>query len=914
MVYRTANQFLNWKTLLLIIVFISSVLPAQPDRNGISVIDLKCENLTNPLSIGTAVPRFSWKLQSDRRGVKQTAYRIIASDNIEDIKNGKGNFWNSGKINSDHSTNIFYDGRVLSSRLKLYWAVKIWDEKDSSTNWSECAVFETGLLNKDDWKASWIGAESNVHIDSTETEPAPYFRKEFSSNNKIKSARAYVCGLGFYEFYINGIRIGDQVLAPAVTNFDKRSLKKLLYPYDDQSTQRVLYNTFDITKQIKDGQNTIGMILGNGWYNQRDRTVEGNMWYDTPRMILQLEIIYESGKTKIITSDSSWKYSTGPILHDGIFSGEIYDARLQMDGWNKNGFDDSRWKDAKIVRAPIGNLQPQLAPFDKIIKTISPSTIQQINDSTYLFSLNEMISGWAELKVKGSAGDKISLRFIGEEEKSFKQSDTYILHGGETETWEPRFTWHAFRKIEAVSKNIPLTEKNIFVKVVNTNVESAGTFECSNNLFNKIYDNYLRTQRANFHGSISSDCPHRERLSYTGDAQVIADALIYSFDMIQFYRKYFNDINDARNKKTGYVPHTAPFGGGGGGPAWGSAFVIMPWKYFCYYGDIKILEDYYEGMKQWISYLTTRTDERGIIVREEPNGWCLGDWSAPEKVEIPEPLVNTCYYFHVTDLMKNIAKILEKKEDEISFIKLSQKIKDDFNRAFFDAERKQYWQGRQGANVFPLAFGLVPEENKKDVFNSLLTQLQKINYHFDTGILATPLLLEVLTKNNRADLAYRLMNQKDFPSYGYYILEKGATCLWEDWDGRSSRCHPMFGSVTAWFYKTLAGISFDYQNPGMQHFIIAPQPCDSLTWCKASYNSIYGKIKSDWKKGKDSFVLDVQIPANTTAKIFLPTDKKEKIFESGRQINSIKEIKFTGVENEKTVLQIGSGKYHFEIR
>jgi alpha-L-rhamnosidase len=914
MTHRIINKFLILKNIFLIIAFISSILSAFPDRKDASVVDLKCEYLSNPLSIGTAVPRFSWKLQSDRRAIKQNAYRIIVSDNIKDIKNRKGNFWDSEKINSNQSVNISYNGRVLSSRLKLFWAVKIWDEKSLSSRWSECATFETGLLNKDDWKASWIGADSNVHIDSTETEPAPFFRKQFSLNENIKSARAYVCGLGFYELYINGTKIGDQVLAPAVTNFDKRSLKKLLYPYDDQSTQRVLYNSFDVTKQIKDGQNTIGMILGNGWYNQRDRTVEGNMWYDTPRMILQIEIIYENGGTEIITSDSSWKYSTGQILRDGIFSGEFYDARLQMNGWNKNGFDDTRWENAKIVRAPSGEMQSQLAPFDKITRTISPESVQQINDSTYLFSLNEMISGWAEIQVKGNTGDKIKLRFIGEEGNSFNQSDTYILRGCEEKTWEPKFTWHTFRKIEAVSKNISLAENNISVKVVNTDVESAGSFECSNTLFNKIYDNYLRTQRANFHGSISSDCPHRERLGYTGDAQVITDASIYSFDMTQFYRKYFNDMEDARNKKTGYVPHTAPFGGGGGGPAWGSAFVIMPWKYFCYYGGVNILEEHYEGMKQWISYLTTRTDERGIIVREEPNGWCLGDWSTPGKVEIPEPLVNTCYYFHVTDLMRNIAKILEKKEDEIYFTKLSQKIKDDFNRVFFDPVKKQYWQSRQGSNVFPLAFGLATEENEKDVFNSLLAQLDKVNYHFDTGILATPLLLEVLTKYNRTDLAYRLMNQKDFPSYGYYILEKDATCLWEDWDGRSSHCHPMFGSVTAWFYKTLAGISYDYQNPGMQHFIIAPQPCDSLTWCKASYNSIYGKIISNWKKEKDSFVLDVQIPANTTANIFLPTNKKEKIFESGRQINSKKEIKFACVENEKTILQIGSGKYHFEIK
>jgi alpha-L-rhamnosidase len=902
------------KYILLTAVMAATLLASSTDKtnNETLPVDLKCEYLENPISIGITNPRFSWKLQTNNKGVKQTAYRIIVSDSQKEIKEGKGRYWDSGKIQSFQSVNVSYNGRKLLSRLKLYWSVKVWNENDVSSVWSKTATFQTGLLSKSDWKASWIGMESNIHKDSAKTGPAPYFRKEFTLKKGIKNARIYVCGLGFYDLYINGVKIGNQVMAPAITNFDVRSLNNINFPYDDQSTQRVFYNTFDITEQLKDGQNTIGMVLGNGWYNQRDRTGEGDMWYDTPRLIAQIEVVGQDGKTKIISSDSSWKSSTGPLLHDGIYTGEVYDARLEHKGWNLNGFKDANWVNPKLVRAPSGELQPQLAPFDKIIRTIAPTFVKKTNDSTYLFSINEMISGWAQIKVKGKAGDKIQLRFISEEGKDYNQSDTYILKGGEEEVWEPGFTWHAFRTIEAVSNNISLDEKNLIVKVVNTNVEPAGSFTCSNALFNKIYENYLRTQNDNLHGSLSSDCPHRERLGYTGDGQSISESVIYSFNATQFYQKWLNDIEDARNKKTGYVPHTAPFGGGGGGPAWGSAIVIVPWNYYCYYGDKKILEDHYQGMKQWVSYLTTRTDERGIVVKEEPKGWCLGDWVPPDKIELPEPLVNTCYYYHMADLLVNIAKILGKAEDRIYFTKLSQKIKDDFNRVFYDPQKRQYWEGRQGSNIFPLAFGLVPQEYKNGVFNSLIDQLEKINYHFDTGFLATPLLLDVLTENKRVDLAYRIMNQRSYPSYGYYILEKGATCIWEQWDGENSHCHPMFGNVTAWFYKTLAGIRFDSNNPGLQHFIIEPNSCDSLTSCKASYNSVYGKIVSDWKIEKDgSFNIKVEVPDNTTATIIIPAKDAEHLLENKTPVSSSKNIKIQKFADGKVVIDVDPGKYNF---
>ncbi|RYF41204.1 MAG: hypothetical protein EOO38_20960, partial [Cytophagaceae bacterium] len=431
--------------------------------------------------------------------------------------------------------------------------------------------------------------------DSATTGPAPYFRKEFSSTKAIKKATAYISGLGFYELSINGKKIGDQVLAPAVTNYDRRPLKDLLYPYDDQSTQRVFYNVFDVSNAVAQGTNCVGVLLGNGWYNQRDRTVEGKMWYDLPRLIFQLEITYADGSTQQVVSDGSWKMSTGPLLHDGIFTGEKYDARLELGDWQKASYKDDNWKPALLVRNPTGRLEAQNAPFDKVMRTLRP-VLKEKKGSVSTFRLEETVSGWASIRVKGKAGSQVKIRYISEENEDYGQTDTYTLKGEGLETWKPRFTWHAFRDLEITVSDPSVELDSLIVEDVHTAVASAGTFDCSNPLFNKINAAYIKTQRANIHGSISSDCPHRERLGYTGDGQVVMESALDSFDMFQFYRKWFQDMDDARNKTTGFVTHTAPFGGGGGGPAWGSAYVIMPWLHYSRYGDQTVLRQHYQGM------------------------------------------------------------------------------------------------------------------------------------------------------------------------------------------------------------------------------------------------------------------------------------------------------------------------------
>lgn len=840
---------------------------------SICVINLRCEYEENPLGVDVMNPLLCWQLNSDCTDKSQCAYRVLVANNPESLNDVGELYWDSGKIYSTDSKTR-YMGRKLSSGEQVWWKVMVWDENDQPSEWSNIAEWSMGLMDAKDWKASWIGNRVDAFPDSVITTPAPYFRKTFAIEKKVKRAMAYVSGLGFYEFYINGEKVGNQVLSPAVTNYDVRSLKNLLYYYDDQSTQRVFYNVFDVTQMLDRGSNVLGMILGNGWYNQRDRTVEGHMWYDTPKLIMQLCVQYDDGTSDIICSDKTWKTTTGPILHDAIFTGEVYDARKNLGDWNCVDYDDSSWMFALEVRPPVGNLCVQTVPYTRVMNTVE-TTFEQLNDSTYCYSLPETVSGWCELRVAGKYGDEVRLRYVSEEEMDYGQMDKYILEGRTIEKWEPRFTWHTFRRIEVITKGVRLSKQSLLVKNIYTDVKNVSTFECSNELFNRIVDAHNRTMHANFKGIISSD-PHRERLSYTGDGQVISESLLYTYDMTRYMRKFIDDIGDAQNKQSGYVPHTAPFNGGGGGPAWGAAYVIIPWIYYQHYGDTLILRKHYDGMKHWVDYLGTRTDNRGLIVREEPGGWCLGEWcTLYNQIEIPTELVNTAYYYYVSCIMAEIAKTLGEKNDVDKFEALSHTIKDNFNKAFYNPKTNHYWQGKQGADVFALGFGLVPDEQYKTVFNAMMEHLKLLNYHFDTGIFGTPLLLQVLTENGRGDIAYQLMNQRDFPSYAYLLDDKNST-LWETWDGGGDpggrgHCHPMFGSVVAWFYRSLAGIRPDKNSPGMKHFYVAPVPVKDLTYCKASYTTLYGKIISEWRQDKNgNLYMFVEIPVNTSATIILP--------------------------------------------
>ncbi|MGH9344245.1 MAG: alpha-L-rhamnosidase C-terminal domain-containing protein, partial [Terriglobia bacterium] len=459
----------------------------------------------------------------------------------------------------------------------------------------------------------------------------------------------------------------------------------------------------------------------------------------------------------------------------------------------------------------------------------------------------------------------------------------------------------------------PLKLISLEGKVVHTAVEPAGQFGCSNELFNRIFRNARWSQLSNMHCGVPSDCPHRERLGYTGDGQIDAEAAIFNFDMAAFYTKWIDDMHDAQNPQTGFVPHTAPFEGGGGGPPWGSACVIIPWLMHLYYADRRILDEHYSGMRQWVEYLRSRIDDDGLVVREEPGSWCLGDWSTVGPIEIPPPLVDTCYYAHVAQLMARTARVLARVDDAQHFSELTESAKAAVNTRFFNASLNQYHDGRQGANVFPLAFGLVPEERFKLVLDRTVDIFLRDNCgHFDTGMFGTPLALDVLTAGGRPDVAYTLMNQTPFPGYGFEI-GKGATTLWERWDGIGSHNHAMFGSVVRWFYKSLAGINPDPENPGFKNIVIRPCALAGLTHVTAEYLSIRGKISSRWRRERGSIYIDIEVPAGSTATLFLPADSEKHVQVSGTPLRQAAAVKFITSGNGRVVCATGSGRYRFEV-
>lgn len=877
---------------------------SSPPKAEFRAVDLRCEYLENPLGLDVSTPRLFWKMDKPTQGARQTAWQVQVASAPELLENGSADLWDSGEVQSERSVQIEYKGKTLQSRQNVFWRVRIWDEAGQVSAWSAVASWEMALLHTADWQAKWIGAPRSVTTGEFKN-ASPYFRKEIQLSGKVKRARAYISGLGYYELYLNGKKSGNHVLSPGQTNYDRRQREKWSESRIGNMKTRVLYEIHDITSLLQDGPNVLGVVLGNGWYLQADRPDEPAYLYDTPRMLAQIQIDYEDGRKETIVSDSSWKVSTGPIQYNGLHSGEIYDARLEQRGWNEPGFDDTKWSSAELVRQPTGTLVAQVSPPDRLTKTIRPIKVSQPAKGIYRFDMGQMLSGWARLKVSGEKGTKLKLVFTEEFGPTYGQTDTYVLSGEGEEKWEPRFTWHAFRYVDVIGSPVELTVDNLEGCAVNTDIQPAGTFECSNTLFNRLLTNYRSTQLGNVHGGVPSDCPHRERRGYTGDGQISARSAIYNFDMSQFYTKWLGDISDAQNHLTGYVPNTTPYDDGGGGTPWGAAYVIIPWYMYQYYGDVRLLGQHYEGMKHWIAFMKDNLNKDGILA-----GQGLGEWVPPSVVVIDPDYVNSCYYLLCCKLMSRISGVLGQSTDQGYFKQLETEAAASINKKYFQPEQSVYSVGRQGANSYPLAFGFAEKAKEQAIFDKLVQSLKESKMHFDTGILGTPLLLEVLTEQGRADLAYTLMNQRDFPSFGY-MVEKGATTMWESFQGDVSHSHPMFGSICEWFYRHLGGIVPDAQNPAFKHSVIKPYPVSGLGFVRTTYPSLYGTIKTDWKIEGADYELNVTVPANTTATVYVLATIPEKVSESNHDVLQNKHIRFVGQEGHFAEYEVESGEYHF---
>jgi alpha-L-rhamnosidase len=927
----------TFRTSLIRVIFIVLVVVINiscTDSKKTLVTNLQCEYLTNPLGVDIRQPRFSWNISSELRGVSQSAYRIIVADSPEKLRKKQGNIWDSEKVMSEQSTNLVFQGAPLQSGRNYYWNVIVWNQDDEQISSSEAAFFYTGLLSMSDWEAQWITA-----IDTSIS--APLFRKEFEVDKNIRNAYAYVTGLGNYELYLNGEKVGCHVLDPGRTEY----------------RQKILYSTYDVTEQLKKGLNVTGLILGNGSY--RKFLMEGR--YDgyvretlnnTPRAILQLDITYMDGSKSRIITDKTWKYSSSPITFNHVFGGEDYDARLEKPGWSSAGFDMSDWHNVAVVSAPGVSLRSQLMPPMKVISTIKPVSQTNPEPGVYLYDLGQNIPGWWRVHVRGASG--MTLRIRGAETlndsifpeplqtgdhistKEEYHSDVwtdYTLKGNSEEVYEPRFFYTGFRYLEVRTDDPENLESlEIEGRVVHTALESNGQFITSDSLINKIYRAAKWAQAGNSH-SVPTDCPHREKGAYNGDGQVVAETSIHDYQMAAFYTKWLNDMLDTQ-QDNGRIPNTSPahIGGSGGGIPWGSAYVLIPWWMYQYYNDTMILKDHYSPLKRYHDYLRNLakndadTSEEYIINEFGRYYTSLGEWCSPGLRDGPNhPMVNTYYYYLNTSVIAKIALVLEHNDDALKYFALADTIKNEINKKFFNPETNLYGTDKlyQTYQVLALAGDIVPEGHQEEVMQSLIDDINITHKgHLNTGIIGTKYLWQVLAQAGRSDLAYSVIKQTTYPGYGFWI-ENGATTLWESWGGHNSHNHQMFGSVSEFFYKYLAGIRSPMDSgttTGYKHIHIQPYIPDGLASVEASLRTIKGVVESAWENQPDLFRLRVGIPANSDASISIPlldfenisvTENGNPVWANRSFVEGVKGVSGASMGKDFITFSTGSGSYDF---
>ncbi len=896
---------------LLILLFVYEQLGAsESNKATLTPTRLTCEYLKNTPLVDVSNPRLAW-INTPFKGVKgeeQTAYQIQVATSKEELIQGGSYLWDSEKVDSRNSTHIRYNGKPLKSGMNCWWRVRVWDSKGNVSLWSEPSCWHMGFLTQDEWEASWIGApwqdEEPVKDESELPPPAPLLRRSLLLNKPVKSAYIYTTGLGYFELFCNGQKVSDDVLVPNQTQWGKRDeLHKYGIPvYDNFTEYRVMYLCYDLTSLIKQGDNAIGAMLGNGFYNAASRWV---LAYGTPRFIAQLEVTYTDGSRETIVSDNTWKVSRGPIVYDMVYGGEHYDARLECPGWSKPGFDDNEWEYAAFRKAPYGKLKAQTSYSDKVMERLKPRKIEPLpGKGNYRVDFGEEISGWVRiLDVNGAPGHRIDIKYLSE---SPNGANSYTLNGKGNETYAARFTWFVFRYAEIRGWPGELTEEQVTAEAVYTEIETTGHFDCSNDLFNKINRIWWRSQTDNMHGSIASDCPHRERSAYTGDGQNVIGTVTDNFDAAAFYRKWIEDIVGAQDKTTGYVPNGAPWQPGcGGGVAWGAAIAIMPWEYYMAYGDMDMLSYAYPGMVKYLNYMRQWIGYDGVVLQQapsqdNPHEWMnLGDWCPPSEFP-PTELVHTFFLWLCATNASKTANELGKLEEASEFQNLAKATKDAFIKRFYNEQEKSF--GKYGANIFALRMGL-PEDLRKRVVASLTKSILEADGHLDTGIFGTRYFFEVLSDNGLTELAYGAMNKTTYPSFGHWI-EQGATTTWEMWNGDHSRNHPMFGGGLTWFYRKIAGM--EAALPGYKQIVFKPYLSKELTYASYSKITPYGTAGIWWNKEKTTLKIRVVVPVGSNALVYVPVAGKG-VDEMLRQTN--KYIKFHHMEEGYCCYEIGSGEY-----
>ncbi|SMC39545.1 alpha-L-rhamnosidase [Pedobacter africanus] len=911
--------------LLLVLLMIScTAVFAQ-----VSLHNLRCELLQNPQGIDMPNPALSWELSSGaggargdyrERNIQQTAYQVLVASAPDLLTEGKADVWNSGKLSSSASIHIIYKGSALKSKNKYYWTVKVWTNKGDSV-WSKPASWSMGLLHYKDWEGRWIGFD-RFFANDKESEgrlSARYFRKEFTATRPVASATAYIMGMGLYELYIDGKKIGEQVLAPAPTDY----------------TKNIKYNTLDVTTQLKQGKHAIGVILGNGrFFAMRQAKPYKVKTFGFPKLLMQLVIRYTDGSTTVIKTDDSWKGTAdGPIMANNEYDGELYDARKEFKGWSEPGYEESKWLKAAYVQEPGGTYEAQLNEPVKVVKTIAPLTIVKRPGGKYILDFGQNFAGWVRFNVKGPRGTVVSLRFAESLQASgelfrtnlrdARATDTYILKGEGMETWAPRFTYQGFRYAE-LSGHPGTPKKSDFTGcLVFDDMQTTGSFESSNALLNQIFKNAWWGIASNYKG-MPVDCPQRnERQPWLGDRTISAYGESFLFDNTALYKKWLGDIRYAQ-KEDGAIPDVAPafWRYYSDNVSWPGTLLFVADMLYRQTGDLAVLQKNYPAAKKWLSYMQTRyMNEEGIISKDSYGDWCAPPLTAEAGKGVnadqkhPSALIATAYYYQLIKMMTTYSGLTGNEQDSTLYADLAIKLRKDFNRKFYN-DQGYYGGNTLTDNLLPVYFGLVEEVNKTKVAREIARIIEeKNNGHLSTGVIGTNFLMRTLTSIGRADLAYRIATQKTYPSWGY-MIENGATAIWELWNGdtaapkMNSQNHVMMlGDLLIWYYENLAGIKA--AAPGFKEIVMRPEMMKGLDSVNATYRSVYGMISSSWSRSSTSFKWEISIPANTTARISIPTKSAEHVTESGRSARKAKELKFIQMEGNRAVFELGSGDYSF---
>jgi alpha-L-rhamnosidase len=898
------------------------------ERRGqpaLEVTHLTVEDKVNPLGVDDPRPRLSWQLTGEGRDILQTAYELRVALSKEDLQKKNKLLWSTGRVAGDRSVYVPYEGPALKAGERVWWMVRVWDNHGNRSAWSRPGWWEAGLVQPDNWKASWI--ISGVQEDTTRSQPAQRFRKEFTvDNKKIKRARIYVTAHGLYEMWLNGKRVGDELFTPGFTSYHRR----------------LQYQVYDVTPLLVKGENTVGVVLGDGWYRGNFPFKSHNTYGSQLALLMQMEIEYSDGTKETVVTDGTWKSSNdGPIRMSDIYNGETYDARLADPAWRETGYDDSRWQGVEVKDIPKDILIASEGLPVKRIGEIPAVKVLVTPEGDTVVDMGQNMVGWVRLKANGPAGTVIVLRhaevldkegnFYTANLRSAKQTDTLILKGEGEEVYEPHFTFHGFRYVAVKGYPGTLTPDKLKGVVIHSAFEPTGIFSCSDSMVNQLQHNIQWGMKGNFL-DIPTDCPQRdERLGWTGDAQVFAPTACFNGMVAPFYRKWMKDFI-VDQQAEGQVPYVIPDvlskngKGASASAGWADAAVIVPWHVYVLYGDERILENQYNSMKRWVDYQALRAGKSYLW----NNDFTFGDWLAysTDRSDYPgattdKDFIGQVYFARSTLLLAKTAEVLGQDEDAWHYRELFSRIREAFQKEYLTPNGRLS-PNTQTAYVQALDLGLIPEELRDSAAGRLADDVKKFG-HLTTGFLGAFLINPVLSDNGYMDVAYMLLNRKKYPSW-LYPITKGATTIWERWDGikpdgtfqdpgMNSFNHYAYGAIGDWLYRYVAGLNPDEQQPGYKHIIIRPRPGGGLTFATASLKTHYGKASVYWEKAKAQgreMTVEVEIPCNTTATVYLPAAAGKKVLLDGLPLEKNISADKIKKEGDDLMLEMGSGVYRFD--